>query len=219
MRTGPSHVADPGLKGIVLDCDGVILDSFQANSVFYNTLRRGVGLPPMSTEEAAYVHSHSVHESLRRIIPAELRDDLEAVKKQIRYTDLMPYLQLEPGLERFLRTARSKGLRLAICTNRTDTMGTILDHYHLSGFFYPVETAATVTFPKPHPEGLNKILDKWRLSRSEIAFIGDSAVDEQTAASARVRFWTYKNERLRAHVLIPSFDALSRWLLKRDRVI
>ncbi len=215
MRTGPSHVADPRLKGIVLDCDGVILDSFQANTVFYNSLRRGVGLPAMNSEEAAFVHSHSVHESLRRIIPANRWNELEAVKKKICYLDLMPYLQLEPGLERFLKTARSKGLRLAICTNRTDTMGAILDHYHLSGFFHPVETAATVTFPKPHPEGLNKILGKWRLGRSEIAFIGDSAVDEQTAASASVRFWAYKNERLRGDVLIPNFDMLSRWLLKR----
>lgn len=216
MRIGLSQITDPQLQGIVLDCDGVILDSFQANTVFYNALRRGVGLPAMSTEEAAFVHSHSVHESLRRIIPSDRWDKLEAIKKGIRYTDLMPYLQLEPGLERFLRSARSKGLRLAICTNRTDTMGAILDHYHLNGFFHPVETAATVTFPKPHPEGLHRILGKWRFRRQEIAFIGDSAVDEQTAASARVRFWAYKNARLRCDAFIPNFETLSRWVEKRD---
>lgn len=216
MRSPLSPILDSRLKGIVLDCDGVMLDSFQANIVFYNALRRGVGLAAMNAEESAFVHSHSVHESLRRIIPPDRWEMLENVKKGIRYTDLLPYLRLEPGLELFLRTARYKGMRLAICTNRTDTMGAILDRYYLAGFFFPVETAATVTFPKPHPEGLHKILGRWRMHRREIAFIGDSTVDEQTAATARVPFWAYKNERLRCDALIPSFETLSRWLLKRD---
>jgi len=138
MRSRLNAAVDSRLKGIVLDCDGVILDSFQANTVFYNTLRRAVGMGPMNSEEATFVHSHSVYESLRRIIPPEHWEQIETIKKSIRYTDLMPYLQLEPGLERFLRTARSKGLRLAICTNRTDTMGAILDHYRLTSFFQPV---------------------------------------------------------------------------------
>lgn len=215
MRTSLDAVVDPRLKGIVLDCDGVILDSYQANTFFYNSMRQAVGLEPMTPEDAAYVHSHSVYESMRRIIPAEHWDRLQEIKKTINYAELMPYLQLEPGLFRALRTARSKGLRLAICTNRTDTMGAILDYYSLTVFFHPVETAATVTFPKPHPEGLHKIMGAWGLGREEIAFIGDSAVDEQTAASARVPFWAYKNEKLRCNLYIPNFDILSQWLLKR----
>ncbi|GAB6059742.1 HAD family hydrolase [Desulfonatronum parangueonense] len=215
MRTALDAVIDPQLKGLVLDCDGVILDSFHANMEFYNTMRRAVGLGPMNAEEESYVHSHAVHDSMRRIIPREHWNQLDAIRKKINYANLMSYLRLEPGLERALRTARSKGLRMAVCTNRTNTMGAILDHYALTGFFHPVETAATVTFPKPHPEGLHKILKVWGLRREEIAFIGDTKVDEQTAVAAGVRFWAYKNERLCCNLHIPNFFILSQWLMKR----
>lgn len=208
-------VTDPELRGLILDCDGVILDSFQANRAFYNFLRDGVGLGPMSMEEEVYVHSHAVSDSIRRIIPAELLDKVEAVKQSLNYADLVRYLELEPGLEVFLRTARDKGFRLGIFTNRTDTMDFILDHYKLTRFFDIVETAATVTFPKPHPEGLHKIMRTWGLGRHEVAFVGDSAVDEQAAYAAGVRFWAYKNERLRRDLFVPSFHTLRRWLEKR----
>lgn len=208
-------VTDPGLRGLVLDCDGVILDSFQANTVFYNTLRKAVGLGPMGPEDEVYVHSHAVAESIRRIIPARHLDKIEAIKHSLNYADLVPYLRLEPGLESFLRAARGKGLRLGIFTNRTDTMDFILSHYNLHRFFESVETAATVTFPKPHPEGLHKIMRSWGLGRKQIAFLGDSAVDEQTASAAGVRFWAYKNEKLRRDLFVPNFYTLRQWLEKR----
>jgi phosphoglycolate phosphatase len=216
MTQNPLHiVTNPNLRGLVLDCDGVILDSFQANTVFYNYLRKAVGLGPMNSEEEAFVHSHAVFTSLRRIIPAEHLDRIESIKQGLNYTDLMPYLRLEPGLESFLEAAQAQGLRLGIFTNRTDTMDFILDHYSLKRFFDPVETAATVAFPKPHPEGLHKILRTWNLTRGEIAFVGDSAVDEQTAGAAGVEFWAYKNEKLRRRLYVPNFYMLRQWLLKR----
>lgn len=216
MIHDPLHiVTSPSLRGLVLDCDGVILDSFQANTVFYNYLRKAVGLGPMGPEDEAFVHSHAVYTSIRRVIPAEHLDKIESVKQGLNYSDLTPYLRLEPGLESFLETARSKGLRLGIFTNRSDTMDFILDYYKLGRFFDQVETAASVTFPKPHPEGLHKILRSWNLAREEIAFVGDSAVDEQTAASAGVCFWAYKNEKLRHHLYVPNFYILRQWLEKR----
>lgn len=212
MNTVAAAVAHPALRGIILDCDGVIVDSLQANTVFYNTMRGSLGLGPMNSEDAAFAHCHSVAESLRRVIPAQHWHRFDEIRKSVRYTDLIPYLRLEPGLELFLKTARSQGLHLGICTNRTDTMDLILEHYHLTPFFHPVETAASVTFPKPHPEGLNKILRTWNACRHEVVFIGDSVVDERTAAGAGIRFWAYKNDSLRHGMHIPDFHLLSQWL-------
>lgn len=205
-------VNDPALRGLVLDCDGVILDSFQANTVFYNWLREAVGLGPMSPEDEVFVHSHAVTDSLRRIIPPGDLHRINSIRRSLNYAELFSYLRLEPGLETFLETARSRGLRLGIFTNRTDTMEAILDFFKLRRFFDSVETAATVDFPKPHPEGLHKIMRSWSMDRGQIAFVGDSAVDQQTADAAGVRFWAYKNETLRRHLYVPDFHALRRWM-------
>lgn len=215
IRHAVSIVTDPGLRGLVLDCDGVILDSFQANTAFYNYLREGVGLGPMNSTQEAYVHSHAVADSIRKIIPAEHLHRVDAIRQRLNYADLLPYLRLEPGLEIFLDAARGMGLRLGIFTNRTDTMDFILDYYKLTRFFDTVETAATVTFPKPHPEGLHKIIKFWGMRREEIAFVGDSAVDEQTAEAAGVQFWAYKNDALRRSLFVPNFHTLRQWLEKR----
>ncbi len=215
IRHPVNIVSDPGLRGLVLDCDGVILDSFQANTAFYNFLRQGVGLGPMSPTEEVYVHSHAVADSIRKIIPADRLDKIDAIRQRLNYADLLPYLNLEPGLEIFLDAARGMGFRLGIFTNRTDTMDFILDYYNLNRFFDIVETAATVTFPKPHPEGLHKIIKAWGVRRGEIAFVGDSVVDEQTAEAAGVQFWAYKNEKLRRHLFVPNFHTLRQWLGKR----
>jgi phosphoglycolate phosphatase-like HAD superfamily hydrolase len=57
-----------------------------------------------------------------------------------------------------------------------------------------VVTALDVQNPKPHPESVEKILQKFNLNREETVFVGDSEVDEQTAKSSGVKFIAYKNK-------------------------
>jgi HAD superfamily hydrolase (TIGR01509 family) len=59
-----------------------------------------------------------------------------------------------------------------------------------------VVTALDVTNPKPHPESVEKIIQKFNLNKEETFFIGDSEVDQQTAKSSGVRFIAYKNREI-----------------------
>ena len=49
------------------------------------------------------------------------------------------------------------------------------------------------------------ILQAHGLQRHEVAYIGDSKVDEKTAQAAGVRFWAYKDQSLSAEVHIEDF--------------
>jgi phosphoglycolate phosphatase-like HAD superfamily hydrolase len=75
----------------------------------------------------------------------------------------------------------------------------------LEGFFYPVITSGKVCTPKPHPEGVHRIMNAHRLAPDEVAYIGDSRVDEKTARAAGVRFWAYRDQTMEAQVHIESF--------------
>ena len=84
-------------------------------------------------------------------------------------------------------------------------MDFILSVMDLEGFFRPVITSARVSTPKPHPEGLHMIMREHGVRPWEVAYIGDSIVDERTAVAAGVRFWAYRDQALEAEVHINSF--------------
>lgn len=195
-------------RGFIFDCDGVLIDSFVANSAYYNMYREHFGLPPMSPEEAMYTHTQNVFDSLRRIIPPECYEDAMEFRKHLNYRDILPHLRREPGVRRLLSWLREARFALGVNTNRTDTTGMVFEALDLEGYFNPVMTAGIAPKPKPDPGGMQIILDAWDMTAADVVFIGDSDVDEQTALNAGVAFWAYKNPDLAAELHVPDFETL-----------
>lgn len=183
-------------KGVIFDCDGVIIDSKKANVEFYNLILRELNLPPMNKQQEDIVHSHTVFESIKHIVPEELFEKALEIGKKISYIEVLHLIELENGLIDLLETLKKLGKRCAINTNRTTTMPVILSKYNLDKYFDPVVTATMVKNPKPHPESVFLILREWNMEPSEVFFIGDSNVDEKTAQNVPVDFVSYKNENL-----------------------
>jgi HAD superfamily hydrolase (TIGR01549 family) len=201
------------VRGIIFDCDGVLFDSKEVNRQYYNALRFALGLPELSPSELEYAHMQTVSKALDRIIPRDRMQEMHKVRQKLSYKDYIPHLRPADGLYALLDTLRHLGVRMAVNTNRLDTMEVILERFDLSVYFFPVITSARVAFPKPHPEGIYAILRAWKLGREEVRYIGDSKVDEITANRAGVRFWAYGNEKLTAHRHIADF-----WTLKNELV-
>jgi len=196
------------IKVVVFDCDGVLFDTAHANQMYYNHLLQHFGQPAMTGEQFAYAQMHTVHETL-----AYLFEDTEnhAAAKQYRetmdYRDFLKYLQMEPQLLTVLARLR-QNFKTAIATNRTDTMGHLLDRFNLAGSFDLVVTSSDVEHPKPHPEVLLKILSVFKISARQAVYIGDSLVDAQAAGAAEMPFVAFRNDALRAHYHIQSLDEL-----------
>ena len=201
------------IKGFVFDCDGVLFDSREANCRYYNFILERMGLEAMDEEQEEYVHAHSVHDSIAKIVPRDRLDEAGAVRAAVSYEHFLGFMRPEAGLYELLGTIRSLGLRQAINTNRTTTMELLLERFDLGEYFFPVVTAGRVSRPKPHPESLHVILDAWKARADEVIFIGDSGVDERTAQAAGVEFWAYKNETLRGACVIPDFWDMRQFLL------
>jgi phosphoglycolate phosphatase len=210
-----SHERFRRIKGFVFDCDGVLFDSKHANCMYYNHILELLGLGPMDRNQEEYVHAHSVHDSIARIVPRERIVEANALRATIPYEKFLGYLRPEPGLYELLTSIRDLGYRLAVNTNRTTTMDLLLERFDLGKFFFPVITAGKVSNPKPHPESLHLILRYWGADPGEVIFIGDSLVDEGTALAAGTLFWSYKNEKLQASCLIPDFWSMRQALLNR----
>ncbi|MDL2316383.1 HAD family hydrolase [Desulfovibrio sp. OttesenSCG-928-A18] len=201
-----------GLKGLVFDVDGVLFDSRRSNMEYYNLIRRAVQMPPLSYDEEDFCQMATVHECLAFIIPPEHMEAAEEACLTINYQkQILPLLSLEPGLLEALHWLRQWNVRLGVFTNRTESVHDLLRYFGLEEFFSPVKCAAYCP-PKPNPGGLLQILDEWAFEPGQIAFIGDSKVDELAAKNAGVPFWSFRNESLRASLHLDDFFRMISWL-------
>jgi len=183
---------------VIFDCDGVMFDSRQANINFYNHLLSRFGLPPLREEQVAYIHMATADESIRYVFKGTPHlEQALAYRLQMDYTPFIQDMVPEPGLKELLAKLKPT-CRLAVATNRSNTIGKVLESYGLAGYFDIVVSSLDVEKPKPHPEPLFKILDFFSIRPDQALYVGDSQVDYETAKAASVPFAAYKNRDLDA---------------------
>ncbi|WP_456473358.1 HAD family hydrolase [Desulfolithobacter sp.] len=195
------------LKLIIFDCDGVLFESREANRHYYNHLLAHFGCPPMSEEEVDYVHIHNVFESVIHIFRNHPQVDMKEVDRyrvQLSYDPFLQYMIMEPDLMDFLRIIKPR-YHTAISTNRTTTMDLILDIFKLRPWFDMVVTALTAGRPKPAPDGLRMILDRFDVRVNEAIYIGDSTVDRDHCQSVGMELIAFKNPDLKASYHVDRF--------------
>jgi phosphoglycolate phosphatase len=186
-------------RAVVFDCDGVMFDSRQANIHYYNHMLRHFGLPPMTGAAVDFVHSHTADESIRHLFQGTVyTDEALAYRWEVDYTPFIQDMIMEPGLKELLEWSKNR-YGLAVATNRSNTIGEVLRTHGLTEFFDMVVSSLDVEQPKPHPESLFKILDFFQVGPERLLYVGDSAVDEETALRAGVPFIAYRNKSLKAY--------------------
>ncbi len=194
-----------GYKVVIYDCDGVMFNSLEANSTFYEAVMRhmGVGFDRTDAAMMRIIHTFANREVLAHFFPEPERF-AESVRfaGTIDYKKLIPLMIIEEGFVATLKKLKPL-VNLAVCTNRSTSMDAVLEGFELTGYFNFVMTAARSTYPKPHPEPLNRVLAHYGIRPDEALFVGDSAVDCQSAAAAKVPFVAYKAD-------LPCFARIDR---------
>ena len=224
-----SHLSAPDLAGwisgqcggrplgIIFDCDGVVIDSREANIAYYNYLRDYLGLPRLTKEQEDFVQAATVHQAMDAMFPRPLQPLLRDAARRISYVrDIMPRITCYPGLHDVLDFCRERGVRLAMNTNRTDGMDMLLDNCRLHGYFDPIVLAGDVARAKPAPDGALLILKQWQCTPDRLLFLGDSASDKGAAEGAHIAFLSFQTEGLAEksvsdfHVLLEALKLSSR---------
>ncbi len=185
-----------GYTTVIYDCDGVMFESFEANFAFYTKVLEKFGKPPLdrnSAEAMHLLHTYSSKDVLARFFAGDPREEAAlSFAASIDYRELLPFMHMEEELVETLQALSSR-VNLAVCTNRSNSMESLLDDFGLTTYFGYVMTAAKVKNPKPHPEPLLKILEHFQISPKEALFVGDSELDQRSAEAAGVPFVSYKS--------------------------
>jgi len=200
---------------VIFDCDGVMFDSRQANINYYNQVLAKFGLSPLTEKDEEFVHMHTADESIQHIFRGTpFVEQAQAYRMQIDYALFIKDMIMEPGLKELLEILRPD-YGLAVATNRSNTIGKVLESNGLTGFFDIVVSSLDVQTPKPHPESVYKILDFFQITPEQCLYVGDSFIDWQTARAAGVQLVAYKNEALKTpwkvNNLLEILDLLKSW--------
>jgi phosphoglycolate phosphatase len=177
------------LELVIFDADGVLFDSTESNTAYYNAIFARVGEPPMDPlEEKA-----GVFMSAPQVFDLRAAGDHERIARMREVAhamDATPFFELLrpfPSLRSFLLGIKRR-YRIGLATNRSATIPAIIDYLGLSGIFDAVASVRDRVKPKPAPDVLELCLKRAGVAPPDAVYVGDSETDRIASEAARLNF-------------------------------
>ncbi len=175
-------------KAIVFDLDGTLVDSLRDIAESVNAALTQHGLPGHAVEDYRWMVGDGIRRLVERALPSERRDLIEAtlaVQREYYYMHICDHSMPYPGIDELLHTLQSKPVQLGVLSNKTHALvQSLVDKVFPDHPFAVVRGARPDVPLKPDPTALREILSQWSVSAEETLYVGDSAVDMQTAIRA-----------------------------------
>jgi phosphoglycolate phosphatase len=177
------------LRLIMLDCDGVLFDSWKANVAFYNAVLAAAGLPPLDAHGERLCHTLSSAQLYARLFGADpsLERRVREVAARVDYTPFFDLMEPAPALLDSLERLAAH-CPLALATNRGRTLAALIERFALSSFFAIHLGVLDVARPKPAPDLLHGCLRRAGVAASAAVYVGDTELDRAAAAEASVAY-------------------------------
>ena len=203
-------------RAVIFDLDGTLVDTLEDLTAAINAALAHFSLPTHSAEACKMMIGNGAKRFAERALPPDRQDLAERLLTLTRehYSDnCFKHSRLYDGMGETVTQLRQKGLRLAVLTNKDQVVaGRIIEHFFATGIFESVIGAAQGRLIKPDPGTTLGIVDSMGLMCEDFIFVGDSAVDIETALAAGVRAvgaaWGFRGrdelQAARAHIIIDS---------------
>ena len=182
-----TEVLRPAL--VMLDCDGVLFDSWEANVGFYDAILMRLGLPLLDAEGRELAHRLSSAQLLELFFAADPDTHRRAndIAREMDYAAFLPLMRPVRDLRGTLAWLRARG-RTAMVTNRGSTIPDVMTHFDLADFFDTVVGVHDAERPKPAPDMLAVCLARLGVAPENAIYVGDSPGDYAAARDAGVAF-------------------------------
>jgi phosphoglycolate phosphatase len=176
------------IKAIIFDLDGTLVNTLFDLSDAMNYGLQQLGQPIHSEDQCRMMIGDGVSTFASRALSEDnqhLQPRLLEMMKR-RYREI--YLNracLYDGIDRVVGQLTKASIKLAVLTNKDDDAAkAMVEHFFGKGTFEPVIGVTGDKPIKPDPEQTFKIVSSMGLEVENFLFIGDSAVDIETAAAA-----------------------------------
>lgn len=188
-------------KGILFDCDGVILDSEELFSLGSLDHLHALSIEPDKEDTEDYAGVTMEAYCQKMIDKYHISQSLkEYVADEWRYTE--PYfkdenLKIMPYLKDFLNEAKSRNLKMAIVSSSTQSyLRHILELFEIQDYFDFVLSGDMAERSKPFPDIYLKAAEKTGLLKNELFVIEDSTAGIAAAKAAGIYVVGYKGSKI-----------------------
>ena len=178
---------------IVFDLDGTLADTAPDLAAVLNHVLTRLGRGTVPAESVRHLVGHGARALLRRGLAATGESNEALVEAAFplymeHYSaNICRGTRVYPGIEAALDDLAARGVALAVCTNKMESLSLkLLDALGWSNRFQALVGGDSVSARKPDPAPLREAIA--RAGGGRAAFVGDSIVDADTARAAGLPF-------------------------------
>lgn len=179
-------------KAVIFDLDGTLLNTLDDLADSTNYALSKFGYPTRTIEEVRQFVGNGVAKLIERAIPegknnSNFEKCLSIFKDnyaQNMYNKTAPY----NGIIEMLSNLKSKGIKIAVVSNKFDLAVKELCKKYFEGFidFAAGENEAQGIKKKPAPDTVFSVLNEFNFAPEDAVYVGDSDVDIMTAKNSKM---------------------------------
>lgn len=192
-------------KAVIFDLDGTLLNTLDDLADSTNYALSKFGYPTRTIEEVRQFVGNGVAKLIERAIPEGKNNPnfekcLAIFKEnyaQNMYNKTAPY----NGIIEMLSNLKSKGIKIAVVSNKFDLAVKELCKKYFEGFidFAAGENEAQGIKKKPAPDTVISVLNEFNFAPEDAVYVGDSDVDIMTAKNSQMPCisvtWGFRDEK------------------------
>ena len=176
---------------LIFDLDGTLIDSKRDLADSVNAMRLHLGEPPLADETVYSYVGNGAPVLVRRALPDRPEEEIQRGLGYFLeyYRDhMLDATTLYPGVREVLDELLAGNVKMAVLTNKPVRFSEhLIKGLGLDGHFFRIYGGNSFEEKKPHPKGIELLMEESGIGRAQTIMVGDSAVDIMTARNAQVR--------------------------------
>ncbi|MFO0797382.1 MAG: HAD hydrolase-like protein [Gemmataceae bacterium] len=175
----------------LFDFDGTLADSFAAITASTNFTRHHYGLPPLPEAEVREYVGYGLPNLMQELVPTANPAAAVAVYRDHHRGVALAGTKLNPGVAETIPELARRGLRLAVCSNKSVTFTRdLISALGLADYFDAVLGPENVGGrAKPDPAMLHEGMTRTGGRVDTTVYVGDMAIDVRVARAAALPVW------------------------------